>query len=198
MLAIRMQRTGRKGYPTYRVIVQEAHRQPTSGKVVASIGNYNPHTKEVNVDKEKAEFYLKNGAQPSDRVVYVFESEKISLPEWVKKTSTKKQKTIKNLEKLRRNQPESEVAAEEAPVEAPEAEEPVKVDEVVAETVVAETTEAPVEDAVAEAIEDNAPEVEAESVEKIADSEVADGQETAEEELAAEVEDSDDDKPAAS
>lgn len=188
MLAIRMQRTGRKGYPTYRVIVQEAHRQPTSGKVVASIGNYNPHTKEVSVDKEKAEFYLKNGAQPSDRVVYVFESEKISLPEWVKKTSTKKQKTIKNLEKLRRNQPESEVVAEEVPVEAPEAEEPAKVDEVVAETVVAETTEAPVEDAVAEAIEDNAPEAEGKSVEAIADAEIAEGQVTAEEEVSADSE----------
>lgn len=155
-----MQRTGRKGYPTYRVIVQEAHRQPTSGKVVANIGNYNPHTKEVNVDKEKAEFYLKNGAQPSDRVVYVFESEKISLPEWVKKTSTKKQKTIKNLEKLRRNQPEEEVVAEEAPVE----------------------------DAVAETTEDNVPESEGESVEEIADAEVADGQVTAEEEVSSDAE----------
>lgn len=177
MLAIRMQRTGRKGYPTYRVIVQEAHRQPTSGKVVANIGNYNPHTKEVNVDKEKAEFYLKNGAQPSDRVVYVFESEKISLPEWVKKTSTKKQKTIKNLEKLRRNQPEEEVVPEEAPAET--------VEEAPTETVV---DEASAEDAVAETTEDNAPEAEVESVEEIADAEVADGQVTAEEEVASDAE----------
>ncbi|MCB9823291.1 30S ribosomal protein S16 [Candidatus Nomurabacteria bacterium] len=177
MLAIRMQRTGRKGYPTYRVIVQEAHRQPTSGKVVANIGNYNPHTKEVNVDKEKAEFYLKNGAQPSDRVVYVFESEKISLPEWVKKTSTKKQKTIKNLEKLRRNQPEEEVVAEEAPAETEE--------EAQTETVV---DEAPAEDAVEETTEDNAPDAEAKSVEEIAKAEVADGQVTAEEEVASDAE----------
>ncbi len=177
MLAIRMQRTGRKGYPTYRVIVQEAHRQPTSGKVVANIGNYNPHTKEVNVDKEKAEFYLKNGAQPSDRVVYVFESEKISLPEWVKKTSTKKQKTIKNLEKLRRNQPEEEVVAEEVPAET--------VEEAPVEAVV---DEAPAEDAAAETTEDNAPEAEGESVEEIADAEVADGQVTAEEEVSSDAE----------
>ncbi len=194
MLAIRMQRTGRKGYPTYRVIVQEAHRQPTSGKVVANIGNYNPHTKEVHVDKEKAEFYLKNGAQPSDRVVYVFESEKIALPEWVKKTSTKKQKTIKNLEKLRRNQPEAseEVAQsstdeESGAVEAVVAEEtPVEtVEEAPAEAV---TDEAPAEDAVAETTEDNAPDAEAESVEEIAKAEVADGQVTAEEEVSADAE----------
>ncbi len=199
MLAIRMQRTGRKGYPTYRVIVQEAHRQPTSGKVVANIGNYNPHTKEINVDKEKAEFYLKHGAQPSDRVVYVFESQKIALPDWVKKTSTKKQKTIKNVEKLRRNQPEAsdevaqsstdeESGAVEAPVEAPEAE------EVVAEAEVAETTEAPAEEdaskpeASDEVAEDNVTEAEAESVEEIADSEVADGQVTVEEEVSSDAE----------
>lgn len=111
MLAIRMQRTGRKGYPTYRVIVQEAHRQPTSGKLVANIGNYNPHTKETNLDKEKAEFYLKNGAQPSDRVVKLLQSEKVALPDWVKVPETDKQKAIRNPEKLRRNQPQEEDAA---------------------------------------------------------------------------------------
>lgn len=113
MLAIRMQRTGRKGYPTYRVVVQEAHRQPTSGKVVANIGSYNPHTKEVTLDKEKAEFYLKNGAQPSDRVVKLFQVEKVTLPEWVNAPATNKQKGIRTPEKLRRNQPKEESTAEE-------------------------------------------------------------------------------------
>ena len=89
MLAIRMQRTGRKGYPTYRVIVQEAHRQPTSGRVVASIGSYNPHTKESTLDKEKAEYYLKNGAQPSDRVVRLLQAEKVALPAWVSAADNK-------------------------------------------------------------------------------------------------------------
>lgn len=126
MLAIRMQRTGRKGYPMYRVIVQEAHRQPTSGKVVANLGSYNPHTKVSTLDKEKAATYLKNGAQPSDRVVKLLQAEKVALPEWVKVTSAKKQKSIKNAEKLRRNQPKDEVpAAQGEPVEsapaAPEA-----------------------------------------------------------------------------
>ncbi|MBP9738684.1 30S ribosomal protein S16 [Candidatus Saccharibacteria bacterium] len=178
MLAIRMQRTGRKKYPTYRVIVQEAHRQPTSGRVVANIGTYNPHTKVVTLDKEKAALYLKNGAQPSDRVVRVLESEKVALPAWVKKTSTDKQKTIKNVEKLRRNQPEEAVLAED--------------EEVVAEDV---TTEA---EAIAEVIaEEQTPEVAEEvSVEEIAEAEVADGQETAEEEAAAAVEEDQEEKPA--
>ncbi|MFO0971356.1 MAG: 30S ribosomal protein S16 [Candidatus Saccharimonadales bacterium] len=140
MLAIRMQRTGRKGYPTYRVIVQEAHRQPTSGKVVANLGSYNPHTKETSLDKEKVATFLKNGAQPSDRVVKLLQAEKVALPAWVKVTSDKKQKTIKNVEKLRRNQPKDEVAEARAEEAAPEA--------VPAETAVEETpaTEAPVEE----------------------------------------------------
>lgn len=46
MLAIRLQRLGRKGYPVYRLAVQEAHRHPSSGRVVAYVGSYNPHTKE--------------------------------------------------------------------------------------------------------------------------------------------------------
>lgn len=125
MLAIRMQRTGRKGYPTYRVIVQEAHRQPTSGRVVAQLGSYNPHTKVSTLDKEKAATFLKNGAQPSDRVVKLFQAEKVELPKWVKITSDKKQKAIKNAEKLRRNQPEQpEAPAAEAEESTPAPETP--------------------------------------------------------------------------
>ena len=122
MLAIRMQRTGRKGYPTYRVVVQEAHRQPTSGKVVANLGSYNPHTKENSLDKEKVTTFLKNGAQPSDRVIKLLQSEKVELPSWVRTPSDAKQKSIKNAEKLRRNQPKEEAPADEAPAEATTAE----------------------------------------------------------------------------
>lgn len=135
MLAIRMQRTGRKGYPTYRVVVQESHRQPTSGKVVANLGSYNPHTKESMLDKEKAATFLKNGAQPSDRVVKLLQAEKVALPSWVQVTSDKKQKAIKNLEKLRRNQPEEAAPAEEPSAEAETPEE-------VAEAPAEEPTEA--------------------------------------------------------
>lgn len=112
MLAIRLQRVGRKGYPVYRIAVQEAQRHPSSGRVVAYVGSYNPHTKEVNLNKEKIETYLGNGAQPSPRVVRILEAEKVKLPEWVKKAG-KKEKAIRNPEKLRKNQPAEEVEASE-------------------------------------------------------------------------------------
>ena len=117
MLAIRLQRLGRKGYPVYRLAVQEAQRHPSSGRVVAYVGSYNPHTKEANVQVEVAQKYLNNGAQPTPRVVKLLEEAGVKLPSWVKKADAMKQKAIRNAEKLRKNQPKEEPVAEEAPVE---------------------------------------------------------------------------------
>jgi small subunit ribosomal protein S16 len=120
MLAIRMQRTGRKGHAMFRVVVQDSRRTPSSGRVVALLGSYDPHTKAVQLEKDKADFYLKNGAQPSERVVRLFQSEGVTLPSWVKSASNDRARTIRNPEKLRRNQPKEEAAVTEA--EAPVAE----------------------------------------------------------------------------
>lgn len=120
MLAIRLQRTGRKGLAHYRVIVQEAQKSPKSGRVVARIGHYNPHTKEVVVDKEQAEKFMKNGAQPSDKVARLFKSEKVKLPSWVELDSNKK-RSVKNTEKLRKHQPAKEEAKVELEVETADA-----------------------------------------------------------------------------
>lgn len=119
MLAIRLQRLGRKGYPVYRLAVQEAQRHPSSGRVVAYVGSYNPHTKQANIQVETAQKYLDNGAQPTPRVVKLLADAGVKLPKWVKQADTTKQKSIRNAEKLRKNQPKEEAPAEEAtPVEA--------------------------------------------------------------------------------
>lgn len=114
MLAIRLQRQGKTHYATYRVIVQDVLRHPSSGKVVAYVGSYNPHTKQVQLDKEAIENYLSHGAQPTDRVVRILTGEGITMPKWVKVVRGK-QRDIRNPEKLRRNQPREESA--EAPAE---------------------------------------------------------------------------------
>lgn len=121
MLAIRLQRVGRTGYATYRIAVQEAQRHPSSGRVVAYVGSYNPHTKEAVVQTELAQKYLDNGAQPTPRVVKLLKDAGVKLPKWVVEPSADKQKAIRNVEKLRKNQPAEEV---EEPAEAPE--EPVE------------------------------------------------------------------------
>lgn len=125
MLAIRLQRIGRKGYPVYRLAVQEARRHPSSGRVVAYVGSYNPHTKEANVQVELAQKYLDNGAQPTPRVVKLLKEAGVKLPKWVKEPTADKQKAIRNAEKLRKNQPKEEVA-EEAPAEETPADETEK------------------------------------------------------------------------
>jgi small subunit ribosomal protein S16 len=117
MLVIRMQRRGRKGSPTYRIVVQDSRVTPTSGKVVASLGHYNPHTKAVELNKEAAAKYVSNGAQPSPRVAAMLKREGVALPDWVK-MHTPKTGAIRNPDKLRRNQPKEEVVGTPVVVEA--------------------------------------------------------------------------------
>lgn len=119
MLVIRMQRTGRKGHAQFRVVVQDSRRTPTSGRVVAALGHFNPHTKEAAINKEKAQFYLEHGAQPSDRVARLLKAEGVKLPKWVKLPADKK-RSIRNAEKLRKNQPKDEPTEAKEAAEAPE------------------------------------------------------------------------------
>ena len=122
MLAIRLQRNGRKGLPLYRIVVQEAQRHPLSGRIVAQVGSYNPHTKATELDKAEVEKYLGNGAQPSGRVIRILVKEGIKMPKWVKMPTDKKA-TAKHADKLRKNQPKEEAPAEAPAEEAAPAEE---------------------------------------------------------------------------
>lgn len=67
MLVIRMQRTGRKRQPSFRLIVQEKTRSPQS-KSVEIIGFYNPRTKEKGLNQERLNYWLGQGVQPTDSV----------------------------------------------------------------------------------------------------------------------------------
>lgn len=122
MLSIRMQRTGRKGHAMFRLVVQESRLTPTSGKVVAQLGSFDPHSKTVTLDSDKATFYLTHGAQPSGRAAMILQKEGIELPNWVK-TSAAKSTPIRHASKLRKNQPVIEPEAPKASevVAAPEA-----------------------------------------------------------------------------
>jgi small subunit ribosomal protein S16 len=131
MLAIRMQRIGRKGHAQYRVIVQDRRFSPKSGRVVVQVGTYNPHAKAVVLDNDKISGYLKNGAQPSGAVVQILKKEGVKLPTWVAK-SAKQKRQVRNPEKLRRNQPadpeanaaNKEPQTETAPADTPAEESP--------------------------------------------------------------------------
>ena len=64
---MRLTRTGAKKAPTYRVIVADS-RSPRDGRFIEEIGFFNPRTDEVKINAEKAQTWIKNGAQPTDTV----------------------------------------------------------------------------------------------------------------------------------
>ncbi len=113
MLVIRMQRTGRKGHAMFRLVVQDSRLTPTSGKIVARLGSYDPHVKTIVIDKEKAAFYLEHGAQPSERVTRLLKKEGVKLPAWVKLPDDKN-RTVRNADKRRSTRP---AVVEDKPVE---------------------------------------------------------------------------------
>ena len=69
MVKIRLRRMGAKKAPYYRVVVADA-RSPRDGRCIEEIGTYNPLTtpSELKVDAEKAQQWIKDGAQPTDTV----------------------------------------------------------------------------------------------------------------------------------
>jgi len=68
-VAIRLRRAGRKKSPMYRIVVADS-RMPRDGKFIEVIGQYAPRTgdKAVTLKVDRANYWLDNGAQPSDTV----------------------------------------------------------------------------------------------------------------------------------
>ena len=66
---IRLRRVGAKKAPFYRVVVADS-RFPRDGRFIEEIGTYNPLTNPstVNVDADRAQEWIKKGAQPTDTV----------------------------------------------------------------------------------------------------------------------------------
>lgn len=67
MLKIRLMRTGKRNQPSYRIVVAEA-RSKRSGQYVENLGNWNPKTKELKIEKKRYHYWLNQGAQPTEKV----------------------------------------------------------------------------------------------------------------------------------
>ena len=69
MVKIRLRRMGAKKAPFYRIVVADS-RSPRDGRCIEEIGSYDPLTNPatITVDAEKAQAWIKNGAQPTDTV----------------------------------------------------------------------------------------------------------------------------------
>lgn len=79
MLKLRLQRTGRKKRPTYRLVIIE-HSTRRDGKPVEYVGYYNPLTKESKFESQKIRQWLKYGAKPTSTVLTLLMKAKIITP----------------------------------------------------------------------------------------------------------------------
>lgn len=71
MLAIKLQRIGRKHQPSYRVVVAEK-RSKLGGPPVEDLGSYDPITKKQTVNKERVKHWIGVGAKPTPTVHNLF------------------------------------------------------------------------------------------------------------------------------
>lgn len=68
MLKLRLKRTGRKGSPSYRVVIMESGSR-RDGRPVDEVGYYNPLTKKYKFDIEKIQKWLSYGVKPTETVL---------------------------------------------------------------------------------------------------------------------------------
>lgn len=174
MVSIRLQRHGRKRRPYYHIVAAD-QRAPRDGRIIERIGSYSPTDSPIlrEVDTERALYWLKNGAKPSDTVRSILKQEGIlyrlhllnwgkteeeidaALEAWKSGKSQEADKTVRSLKKevlkkeeeaFRAAQTEAEKAAAEAAAE--EAEKAKKAEEAAsAEAEAASEAEASVETA---------------------------------------------------
>lgn len=82
MLMIRLARFGAKKKPTYRLVVIEKERA-RNGRAVEVVGHYNPVAQpaQVSLKHERIEYWMKVGAQPSDRVKFLLTKNPAPAPQ---------------------------------------------------------------------------------------------------------------------
>jgi len=150
MLVIRLRRTGKKGQPSYRIIVAD-ERASVYGKYIEMLGHYNPLSKAVVLDKEKALEWMNKGAKPTNTVAKIFEKQGLKH----KSIVIKKFKAVSKKElEAQKAQEEKEKAEEAAKKEAAK--------EAFEQQVEAEKAAAPKEDKLKEMAEESIKEVKAE------------------------------------
>ena len=138
MVRIRLRRTGKKKQPSYRVVVADSE-SPRDGRFIEILGHYNPRTEPptVEIDADRARYWLSVGAQPSDPVVRLL-------------------RKIGVLESSDVEPAEDTVSVESAEAEAADAEAEAGVEDADAEDADAEDVDADTEDVDAEAAEEAA------------------------------------------
>ncbi len=76
---IRLRRVGSKKNPVWRVVVADK-RSPRDGRTIETIGRYNAQTdpSTIEIDAERAQYWLDHGAQPSETVATLLRTQGIA------------------------------------------------------------------------------------------------------------------------
>lgn len=136
MLVIRLFRVGKKGQPSFKIVVTDKRRPPKGGRFVEEVGFWNPLTKEKILKQERVKYWISVGAKPSNTVYNLLVQEKVlegkKIP--VHKKKKEKKKAEKKSEEAPKPKPEEAKVEEPKPQEAkaeekPEAEEESKTEE---------------------------------------------------------------------
>ena len=115
MLVIRFLRVGKKGQPSFKIVVTDKRKPPRAGRFVEEVGFYNPLTKEKVLRQDKIKHWLSKGAKPSDTVHNLLIGEKV-----IEGKKISKHIIVKKTEEISEVAPATE-PKEEAPVVATEA-----------------------------------------------------------------------------
>lgn len=88
MVKIRMKMMGRRHRRFFRICAMDSH-EPRDGNAIEELGTYDPMIRETekrySINKERVEYWLSVGAQPSDKVMVLLRKLGINLPERKKK-----------------------------------------------------------------------------------------------------------------
>ena len=92
MVKIRLQRLGNKGRPFYRIVISKSEAGRNSA-AVENIGIYNPisQPKEIRINEERALYWLRNGAEPTETTAYLLNKQGI-LPKFLEERPAQKRK----------------------------------------------------------------------------------------------------------
>lgn len=149
MLKIRLQRTGKKNTPSFRVVLTQSIRAP-KGKYIELLGFYNPILDQVKLEKERIQYWISCGVKVSDTVHNLLVSNGIIKGPKKDKVGPSKKEPSKESPAPQESKPEEtqkqEFQKEKAPEEEVSEEEPLKKEPLREEAPKEEVSEVPREE----------------------------------------------------
>jgi small subunit ribosomal protein S16 len=74
MVKIRLTRKGKKKVPFYRIVVIDS-KKARDGKFIERVGHYDPRNKELSLKRDRIEYWISKGAQPTNTVAKLIAKE---------------------------------------------------------------------------------------------------------------------------